>query len=203
MDVGSLEGVMHKQGPLPEPILATLTIGILNGLIYLFETHRIVHRGRAFDIDIKPSNILLASTGQVKIADFGVSKELVNGTMAMTFTGTQGYLAPERIREGNNCSPVADVWSLGLALIELATGKFPFPPEAMASVLDLLNYIKEEPSPSLPPGYFTPSFHEFIQASLIKDPNQRPGPRDMLAAPFIQAAGQAPADVQGWIASFK
>ena len=52
----------------------------------LYDTHRIVHR------DIKPSNILLNTQGFVKIADFGVSKE-INGTMAKTFTGTQGYLA--------------------------------------------------------------------------------------------------------------
>ena len=55
--------------------------------IDLYDTEKIVHR------DIKPCNILFNSKGEIKIADFGVSKELSNGTMAKTFTGTQGYLA--------------------------------------------------------------------------------------------------------------
>jgi predicted unusual protein kinase regulating ubiquinone biosynthesis (AarF/ABC1/UbiB family) len=49
--------------------------------------------GLSIVLDIKPSNILLNKAGEIKIADFGVSKQLENGTMAQTFTGTQGYLA--------------------------------------------------------------------------------------------------------------
>lgn len=63
----------------------------------LYDTHKIVHR------DIKPSNILLNSAGEVKIADFGVSKELINGTMARTFTGTQGYLAVILLPVSQSC----------------------------------------------------------------------------------------------------
>ncbi|OAJ42153.1 hypothetical protein BDEG_25650 [Batrachochytrium dendrobatidis JEL423] len=87
MDMGTLERVYRKTGVLSEPIIAQVTLRILEGLIYLYENHKIVHR------DIKPSNILVNSNGDIKIADFGVSKELSNGTQAATFTGTQGYLA--------------------------------------------------------------------------------------------------------------
>lgn len=116
MDLGSLETIYKATGPIPEPIVGVIGLRVLQGLKYLYLNHKIVHR------DIKPSNILMSSTGDVKIADFGVSKQLTDNTQAMTFTGTQAYLAPERIRQGSNCSPVADVWGVGLTLIEIATG---------------------------------------------------------------------------------
>ncbi|KAJ3080851.1 MAP kinase kinase (MEK), partial [Quaeritorhiza haematococci] len=160
MDLGSLDYIYRKLGPVPEEVVAKITVPVLQGLMYLYDTHKIVHR------DIKPSNILLNSKGAIKIADFGVSKELINGTMARTFTGTQGYLAPERVREGRIHSVESDVWSLGLTLMEIATARFPFPPEGappLPSVLDLLRYIEEEPAPCLPPGKFSPEFEAFTQ----------------------------------------
>jgi serine/threonine protein kinase len=84
-------------------------------------------------LDIKPCNILVNTKGQVKIADFGVSKEIVN-TMARTFTGTQGYLAPERIQFGQDYNVVSDIWSLGLTLMEIASGRFPYPPEGIVLI---------------------------------------------------------------------
>jgi mitogen-activated protein kinase kinase len=187
MDLGSLDYIYKKTGPIPEDIISKITVPCLKGLqcmffflslllcaneVYsmclnfkilrldLYNTHKIVHR------DIKPSNILLNAAGEIKIADFGVSKELVNGTMAKTFTGTQGYLAPERVREGRIHSVESDVYSLGLTLMELATARFPFPPEGhppLPSVIDLLRYIEEEPSPTLPEGRFSEEFNDFTQ----------------------------------------
>jgi serine/threonine protein kinase len=74
--------------------------------------------------DIKPSNILFNSKGQVKICDFGVSGELIN-SIADTFVGTSTYMSPERI-QGAQYTVKSDVWSLGISLIELALGRFPF-----------------------------------------------------------------------------
>jgi serine/threonine protein kinase len=114
-------------------------------------------------LDIKPSNILVNTNGQVKIADFGVSKEVTN-TQARTFTGTQGYLAPERVQSGKDYNVISDIWSLGLSLIEVSTGRFPYPPEGHPpmSFFDLITYIHENPAPTLPPGKFSPQFEDFI-----------------------------------------
>ncbi|THU89126.1 kinase-like protein, partial [Dendrothele bispora CBS 962.96] len=72
--------------------------------------------------DIKPSKLLLSTSGSIKPRDFGVSGELVN-SFANTFVGTN--MSPERI-QGAEYSVKSDVWSLGIALIELARGRFPF-----------------------------------------------------------------------------
>ncbi|KAL3895932.1 MAG: hypothetical protein SGCHY_004400 [Lobulomycetales sp.] len=181
IDVGSFDHILKLVGTIPEDVVANVTVPVLKGLMYLYDTHKIVHR------DIKPSNILLKSDGEVKIADFGVSKELSNGTMARTFTGTQGYLAPERIGEGRIHSVESDIWSVGLTMMELATGRFPFPPEGQAplpSVLDLLRYIEEEPAPTLPTGKFSPEFESFTKMCLIKDPDLRPNPSALLKERF-------------------
>ncbi|KAJ1548043.1 Dual specificity mitogen-activated protein kinase kinase dSOR1, partial [Nowakowskiella sp. JEL0078] len=157
MDMGSLDNVYKAIGSLPESIISLITGPVIRGLVYLFDSHKIVHR------DIKPSNILLNRKGEVKIADFGVAKELINGTYARTFTGTEGYLAPERINGECEHGVESDVWSLGIALMELALGRFPLPPSGVAFVapLELLNYIQCEPSPTLPDG-FSENFNMFV-----------------------------------------
>ena len=86
MDVGSLEMVAKVSRTLPESVVGNITIGVLKGLIYLYEEFRIVHR------DIKPSNILVNSQGKIKLCDFGVSGELIS-TSIKTFVGTGAYMS--------------------------------------------------------------------------------------------------------------
>ncbi|THH30045.1 hypothetical protein EUX98_g4156 [Antrodiella citrinella] len=118
MDKGSLDGIYKKIGPIDIDVVGKVALAVLEGLTYLYDVHRIIHR------DIKPSNILFNSKGQIKICDFGVSGELIN-SIADTFVGTSTYMSPERI-QGAQYTVKSDVWSLGISLIELALGRFPF-----------------------------------------------------------------------------
>ena len=87
MDVGSLEMVCKVAGRhLSEAVLGKIALGVLRGLAYLYEKHRIVHR------DIKPSNVLVNSQGKIKLCDFGVSGQVVN-SLANTFVGTGAYMS--------------------------------------------------------------------------------------------------------------
>ncbi|CAD7672727.1 unnamed protein product [Nyctereutes procyonoides] len=106
MDGGSLD-VYRK---IPEHVLGRIAIAVVKGLTYLWSL-KILHR------DVKPSNMLVNTRGQVKLCDFGVSTQLVN-SIAKTYVGTNAYMAPERI-SGEQYGIHSDVWSLGISFMEL------------------------------------------------------------------------------------
>lgn len=118
MDAGSLAQILTKISKISEVILGMITVQILNGLVYLHKRH-VMHR------DIKPANILFNLGGVVKLADFGVSGQLDNtADLKTTFVGTLIYMSPERL-EGKAYQLDTDLWSLGIILLECATGKCP------------------------------------------------------------------------------
>lgn len=86
MDAGSLDLILKKAVRIPENILGKITSAVLKGLSYLRDKHSIMHR------DVKPSNILLNSSGEIKICDFGVSGQLID-SMANSFVGTRSYMS--------------------------------------------------------------------------------------------------------------
>jgi mitogen-activated protein kinase kinase len=240
MDKGSLDGIYKKIGPIDTEVVAKVANAVLEGLTYLYDVHRIIHR------DIKPSNILCNSKGEIKICDFGVSGELIN-SIADTFVGTSTYMSvscsschlrifpltpvqPERI-QGAQYTVKSDVWSLGISLIELALGRFPFaesssddsdlsdfegtlspskpvplPPKTprdkkakkdrrkskgvslqgggmTMSILELLQHIVNEPAPRLTPeGRFPKDAEDFVDNCLLKDPDQRKTPKQLLVS---------------------
>lgn len=120
MDGGSLDQVLKKAGRIPEQILGKVSIAVIKGLTYLREKHKIMHR------DVKPSNILVNSRGEIKLCDFGVSGQLID-SMANSFVGTRSYMSPERL-QGTHYSVQSDIWSMGLSLVEMAIGRYPIPP---------------------------------------------------------------------------
>lgn len=171
-------------------VLGKIAEAVLSGLNYLYEVHRIMHR------DIKPSNVLVSSRGSIKLCDFGVSGELVN-SIADTFVGTSTYMAPERI-QGAKYSIKSDVWSVGLTLMELAIGRFPFDTSDNAAgdrasftpggILDLLQQIVHEPAPTLPESdAFPPILDQMIQKCLLKMPDERPTPRQLYVCWMLDA----------------
>ena len=175
----SLDWVSRTFGPVRVDVLGKISEAVLGGLAYLYSAHRIMHR------DLKPSNILVNSKGNIKLCDFGVSSEL-EGSIAETFVGTGTYMAPERI-QGSPYTVKSDVWSVGLTLMELAIGKFPFAGSGdddeaggPQGILDLLQQIVLEPSPKLPKSDAFPSILEdMIAKCLMKDPAERPTPKEL------------------------
>ncbi|KAH0620101.1 hypothetical protein JD844_014703 [Phrynosoma platyrhinos] len=134
MDGGSLDQVLKKAGRIPEKILGKVSIAVIKGLTYLREKHKIMHRDCSSFIfflsyphpDVKPSNILVNSRGEIKLCDFGVSGQLID-SMANSFVGTRSYMSPERL-QGTHYSVQSDIWSMGLSLVEMAIGRYPIPP---------------------------------------------------------------------------
>nr|CAG4644070.1 EOG090X08J3 [Lepidurus arcticus] len=165
MDGGSLDLILKKAGKIPEPILGKITATVLKGLAYLRDKHQIIHR------DVKPSNILVNSRGEIKICDFGVSGQLID-SMANSFVGTRSYMSPERL-QGTHYSIQSDIWSLGLSLVEMAIGMYPIPPPDPQTLTAIFgSKFSEDPDNMTP----SPSSRSPRQSHFLGGTN---GPRPM------------------------
>ncbi|XP_068745097.1 dual specificity mitogen-activated protein kinase kinase 5-like isoform X1 [Montipora capricornis] len=192
MDGGSLD----VYGSIPEPVLGRIAVSVVKGLLYLWEL-KIMHR------DVKPSNILVSTRGQVKLCDFGVSRQLVN-SIATTYVGTHAYMAPERIL-GDEYNIQSELWSLGVSLLEMALGRFPYPTEKRGSAetflpIALLQCIVHENPPCLPEDKFSPAFVNFVSQCMQKSPPARLTPEAVLTHPFIAANDDGNVDmISMWV----
>lgn len=176
MDYGSLADVKQKVTFVPEMILALIMMQILEGLKALHLSY-VVHR------DVKLGNILVNSRGIVKVTDFGISKKLGDTAVVCdTFVGTTIYMSPERVL-GEDYSFAADIWSLGLCVIELASGLYPY--GSVASIPMLFDNLVNKPEPRLPPDRFTPDLCDFVARQLQRRPEQRATTIQLQAHPFI------------------
>jgi mitogen-activated protein kinase kinase 3 len=188
MDMGSLKDIIKlakvdpawKQGQplLPEAVVSKITQQVLAGLAYLNICLKQMHR------DIKPDNVLCNKDGFVKLTDFGITKQLDSEEQfSGTFVGTMNYMSPERM-EGEKYNFEGDIWSLGLVMIELCTGNYPFK-EVNNNFLEMLEQVKYEASPSLPKGLYSDELIDFVDKCLQKECTMRPSAISLLAHPFI------------------
>jgi serine/threonine protein kinase len=115
---GTLRDLVKKEQPLrPLPERLADAAGVIAGLAAIHEAG-IVHR------DVKPDNMLRMKDGRLVLSDFGLATDLPDSTMVSVFVGTPHYMAPE-VREGDPATARSDVWSLGVVLHEIFTGRRP------------------------------------------------------------------------------
>ncbi|WP_137294618.1 serine/threonine-protein kinase [Nocardioides dongxiaopingii] len=158
----TLAELVRERGPLPTREAARILSQAASALAAAHAS-QIVHR------DVKPSNILVRSDGEVKLSDFGIARMTADPSLTQTglVTGSPAYLAPE-VASGTQATPASDVWSLGATLFHALSGAPPY--DVGDNVLGALYQIVNEPPPRLPnPGEMAP----VLLATMAHDPQRR------------------------------
>lgn len=189
MEGGSLQDLLRARQRLPEKEISGITGRVLRGLCYL-HSMQIVHG------DIKPSNLLVNSEGEVKIADFGVSHVVEGGgawdSSRDTCMGTCAYMSPERFDPerwdeggGGGWGFAGDVWSLGVVVLECHMGRFPLTTPGQrpdwATLMCVMCFSEGVEMPETA----SPEFRSFVGRCLEKDWRKRAKVDELLEHAFL------------------
>eukprot|EP01104_Vermistella_antarctica_P012772 TRINITY_DN375_c0_g2_i1.p1 TRINITY_DN375_c0_g2~~TRINITY_DN375_c0_g2_i1.p1 ORF type:complete len:1031 (-),score=222.49 TRINITY_DN375_c0_g2_i1:26-2911(-) len=175
--LGSIKDMMDTtQITLTEQEIAVVCAQSLRGLVYLHAMN-VIHR------DVKAANILLTEDGQVKIADFGVSEQLSDASADTEgIAGSPYWMAPE-VSMKKPWDGKADVWSLGITVIELAEGH---PPNHDIHPMIAMRMVISHDPPTLEnEAAWGEDMKDFVAKCLVKDPNDRPDAIELMMHPFV------------------
>ncbi|XP_061763737.1 serine/threonine-protein kinase 10-like [Nerophis ophidion] len=181
---GAVDAIMLElERPLTEPQIKVVCRQTLQALVYLHD-NKIIHR------DLKAGNILLTLNGDVKLADFGVSARNIKTLQRRdSFIGTPYWMAPEVVMcETSKDRPYdykADIWSLGVTLIEMA--QIEPPNHEMNPMRVLLKIAKAEPPTLMQPSRWTPEFNDFLKRCVDKNVDSRWSATQLLQHSFVSS----------------
>lgn len=171
-----------KEGPMNVPLLCRVASGIVRGIMFLHKsTPKIIHR------DLKPDNVLLDHSNTPKIADFGVSREKIQ-TQEMTRIGTPSYCAPE-ILKGEKYSEKVDIFSFGMMLYAMTTGRAPFRggehDQQLSPLQIMMKIAVQKERPIIPAEVKCPTWlSDLINECWAPKPDTRPSADDVRALFF-------------------
>ncbi len=172
VDGRTLRDIIKTEGPMDEQRAMETMADVCAALDFS-------HRGGIIHRDVKPANIMITSTGAVKVMDFGIARALADGqgvTQTAAVIGTAQYLSPEQAR-GEAVDARSDVYAAGTVLYELITGEPPFTGDSPVAVA--YQHVREDPAP---PSRHDPGLSPALDAVVLKSMSKNPANRYQSAA---------------------
>lgn len=160
----TLKSYIEKRGFLENKEAIGIAIQVAQGIAAAHEQH-IIHR------DIKPQNMIISRDGNVKVADFGIARAVSSQTMNATAVGSVHYISPEQAR-GGYCDERSDIYSFGITMYEMVTGRVPF--EGDNTVAVALAHLE---TPITPPSQLNPVVSSGLEQIILKCTQKKPDRR--------------------------
>ena len=151
----TLKDYISKKGKLSVKEATSIAIQVSMGL-EAAHSHGIIHR------DVKPQHILMSTDGKVKVTDFGIARAASSNTISSNVMGSVHYSSPEQVRGGYS-DEKSDIYSLGITLYEMVTGKVPF--EGETTVAIAIKHLQDE---MVPPTVYTPDLPHSLELIILK-----------------------------------
>jgi serine/threonine-protein kinase len=176
-----LTQLIARQAPLAVPLALWIARQVAEGLDALFEATGMIHS------DIKPANIFVSPTGHATLLDFGFAQTPAEASRWATrpLAGTLAYIAPEMVTSALAAGPRSDIYSLGVTLYEMLTGRRPLDSDDPGELATLHREAKPADISTLRPNT-PPAVAELVHAMLAKDPLRRPASAGELASRLVR-----------------